>query len=122
MAIIVECPSCGKTYNELACDKCPHCGYVKTRDADDDTDDYQNRSKPTAIIPEKSGWHTFATIMIILGGVAVAISFILALSDEDEWTLFFIVLGSYLVELGFWAIVQLLADIKLRIDMLLAKE
>ena len=75
--------------------------------------------------PEKSGWHTFATIMIILGGLAVLVTLIAVLSERSwhrSWTPFFIVLGGYLMELGFWAIVQLLADIKLGVDKLLINE
>lgn len=29
MAIYIKCPSCGKEYNELTENKCPHCGYAK---------------------------------------------------------------------------------------------
>lgn len=73
--------------------------------------------------PERSGWHTFATAMIVLGGLAVAITLFAVLADDWDrnWTPFFIVLGGYLMELGFWAIVQLLANIKFDIDKLLAK-
>lgn len=71
--------------------------------------------------PTRSGWFTFATVMIILGGIAVAITLIAVLADEwhRNWTPFFIVLGGYLLELGFWAIVQLLAGIKQGVDTLL---
>ena len=69
--------------------------------------------------PTRSGWHGFATFMIILGGVAVLI--VLERSWHRNWTPFLIVLGSYLMELGFWAIVQLLANIKLGIDNLTLK-
>lgn len=66
-----------------------------------------------------SKWYTFAKIMIILGGIAVAILFfaeLLTRERDRDWTAFFIVLGSYLMELGFWAIVQLLAGIKYNLD------
>ena len=71
--------------------------------------------------PERSGWYTFATVMIILGGVAVVITLIAVLAENwhRNWTPFFIVLGGYLMELGFWAIVQLLAGIKQGVDTLL---
>ena len=70
------------------------------------------------VIAERSKWHIFATVMIILGGVAVGITMIVVL-DNSNWTPFIIALGSYLVELGFWAIVQLLAGIKQDVDTLL---
>ena len=71
--------------------------------------------------PERSGWYTFAKVMIILGGIAFAITLIAVLADDwhRNWTPFFIVLGGYLMELGFWAIVQLLAGIKQGVDTLL---
>ena len=74
--------------------------------------------------PTRSGWHGFATFMIILGGVAVLIVLFVTLAERSwhrNWTPFLIVLGSYLMELGFWAIVQLLANIKLGIDNLTLK-
>ena len=83
------------------------------------------KDEPTYVeTPQRSGWHTFATVMIVLGGIAVAITLIAVLADDwhRNWTPFFIVLGGYLMELGFWAIVQLLANIKLDIDKLLTKE
>ena len=69
-------------------------------------------------IAERSKWHTFATVMNILGGIAVGITLIVVLDNRD-WTPFIIALGSYLVELGFWAVVQLLSGIKQGVDTLL---
>lgn len=73
--------------------------------------------------PERSGWYAFSIVMIILGGLAVLITLITVLVDDwnRNWTPFFIVLGGYLMELGFWAIVILLTNIKLGIDKLLAR-
>lgn len=74
--------------------------------------------------PTRSGWHGFATFMIILGGIAVIVVLFATLSEHRwhrDWTAFIAVLGGYLMELGFWAIVQLLANIKLGIDNLLLK-
>lgn len=64
---------------------------------------------------EPSGWHTFATVMMFLGAVAVIISLFSCLSESSyrrDFTPFIITLGGYLVELGLWAIVQLLAKIE----------
>ena len=72
---------------------------------------------------EMSGWYGFATAMMIIGGLGVLITFIIAISDSysPNWTPFFIALISYLFELGFWATVQLLAGIKQGIDNLQKK-
>lgn len=69
---------------------------------------------------EKSNWYGFATAMMIIGGLGVLITFIIAISDDyhPNWIPFFVALISYLFELGFWATVQLLAGIKQGIDNL----
>ena len=69
---------------------------------------------------ERSGWYGFATAMMIIGGLGVFITFIIAISDSyhPNWTPFFVALISYMFELGFWATVQLLAGIKQGIDNL----
>ncbi len=68
----------------------------------------------------KSNWYIFATVMMILGGLAVLITFMMAIIEDYEpnWIPFFVSLISYLFELGFWATVQLLAEIKQGIDNL----
>jgi hypothetical protein len=53
--------------------------------------------------------------MMFLGAVAVIISLFSCLSESSyrrDFTQFIITLGGYLVELGLWAIVQLLAKIE----------
>lgn len=69
---------------------------------------------------ERSGWYGFATAMMVIGGIGVLITLIIAISDSyhPNWTPFFIALISYMFELGFWATVQLLAGIKQGIDNL----
>lgn len=69
---------------------------------------------------EKSNWYGFATAMMIIGGLGVLITFIIAISDDyhPNWIPFLVALISYLFELGFWATVQLLAGIKQGIDNL----
>lgn len=68
----------------------------------------------------KSNWYIFATVMMILGGLAVLITFMMAIIEDYEpnWIPFFVSLISYMFELGFWATVQLLAEIKQGIDNL----
>ncbi len=69
---------------------------------------------------ERSNWYTFATVMMVIGGIGVLITLIIAIGDSyhPNWTPFFIALISYLFELGFWATVQLLAGIKQGVDNL----
>lgn len=81
-----------------------------------------NKDEPIFVEePERSGWYSFAEVMIVLGGLAVLITLIAVLADDwhRNWTPFFIMLGGYLMELGFWAIVMLLAGIKQGVDTLL---
>lgn len=69
---------------------------------------------------ERSGWYTFATVMMVLGGLAVLVTLLIAISDSynPNWIPFIVTLVSYLFELGFWATVQLLAGIKQGLDNL----
>lgn len=69
---------------------------------------------------ERSGWYTFATVMMVIGGLGVLITLFIAASDSyhPNWTPFFVALISFMFELGFWATVQLLAGIKQGIDNL----
>ena len=69
---------------------------------------------------ERSNWYVFATVMMILGGLGVLITFVVAISDDyhPNWVPFFVALISYMFELGFWATVQLLAGIKQGIENL----
>lgn len=69
---------------------------------------------------KRSNWYSFATVMMVLGGLAILVTLIFAIEDND-WMPFIIAIASYLVELGFWSIVQLLAGIKQGIDNLLNK-
>ncbi len=69
---------------------------------------------------ERSRWYTFATVMMVLGGMAVLITLVMAIGDGygSSWMPFIVALASYLLELGFWATVQLLAGIKQGLDNL----
>lgn len=75
---------------------------------------YSQKGYGTAKANEESGWSTFATVMMVLGGVAVLIVLYTCTSNgyHKDLTPFFIALGAYLGELGLWAIVQLLAKIE----------
>ena len=116
---------------DIHAEKCPYCGasneWVKdnpssSKDTHLQQKERHNSKKEPAKL-KRSSWYTFATIMMILGAVAVVVTFGISLSDwHHNWTPFYYTLGGYLLELGFWAIVQLLADIKLGIDKLLAQQ
>ena len=76
---------------------------------------YSKKGYGTTKANEPSGWYTFATVMMVLGGIGVAVALLLCLSESSydrDYTPFVIALGAYLVELGLWAIVQLLAKIE----------
>ncbi len=86
----------------------------------------ESSDEPKYVVPkhvekaERSSWYGFATAMMIIGGLGVLITLIIALIDDyhPNWIPFFVALVSYLFELGFWATVQLLAGIKQGIDNL----
>lgn len=75
---------------------------------------YSQKGYGTAKENEESGWSTFATVMMVLGGVGVLIVLYTCTSNgyHKDFTPFFIALGAYLGELGLWAMVQLLAKIE----------
>ncbi len=75
---------------------------------------YSRKGYGTAKANEESGWSTFANVMMVLGGVGVAIVLFVCLSESyhRDFTPFFLAFGGYLVELGMWATVQLLAKIE----------
>lgn len=75
---------------------------------------YSQKGYGTAKVNQESVWFTFANVMMVLGGVGVVIVLYVCLSDsyQRDFTPFFFALGGYLVELGMWATVQLLAKIE----------
>lgn len=70
--------------------------------------------KGYGITKEPGAWYTFATVMMVLGALGVVIALFVCLSEpfNRDYTPFIIALGGYLIELGLWAIVQLLAQIE----------
>ena len=76
---------------------------------------YSQKGYGTSKANEPGGWHTFATVMMVLGALGVVIALLVCLSESSyhrNYTPFIIALGGYLIELGLWAIVQLLAKIE----------
>ncbi|MBQ7711723.1 MAG: hypothetical protein IJT39_07855 [Bacteroidales bacterium] len=98
--------------------ECPFCGTpLDGKNSDTHSDGITlNNSLIKRELIVRSGWYTFATIMIILGGLAVAFTLLATLNEDSSWTTFFIVFASYLLELGLWAIIQLLAGIKQSVE------
>lgn len=61
--------------------------------------------------PERSGWFTFATAIMIISGIGLIILIILSIIEENA--IFFLIgLGEFLMISLFCGIVQLLTDIK----------
>ena len=150
MAHFINCSSCGKQYNKQAFDKCPHCGFdpnpasstvicpnklcgkeisdqfekcpfCGTPLQDVKTDKEENTpNRQTVKYVERSGWHTYATIMLVLSSIGLLILAILSLSEENA--IYFIIgLSEFILFSLFCGIVQLLAGIKQGIDNLQIK-
>lgn len=147
MAHFINCSSCGKQYNDQAFDKCPHCGFnpnptsstiicpnklcgkevsdqfekcpfcgTSLQEAKNDKVE-NNPNRPTVKYVERSGWYTYATIMIVLSAIGLLILAELSLSEENA--IYFIIgLGEFILFSLFCGIVQLLAGIKQGIDNL----
>ena len=75
---------------------------------------YSQKGYGTLKANNESAWSTFATAMMVLGGCGVLIVLYICMSESygRDYTPFFIALGGYILELGLWAIVQLLAKIE----------
>ncbi len=76
---------------------------------------YSQKGYGTDKAKEPGVWYTFATVMMVLGGIGVLIALSICLSESSyhrDYTPVAIALGGYLIELGLWAIVQLLAKIE----------
>ncbi len=76
---------------------------------------YSKKGYGTSKAKEPGGWYTFATVMMVLGAVGVVIALLVCMSESPyhrDYTPVVIALGGYLIELGLWAIVQLLAKIE----------
>ena len=73
---------------------------------------------------ERSGWYTFAVIMIVIGGLGVLSAFVAVVADDSYrkvWTPFWISLVSYLFVVGFFGIIMLLSQIKETLDNIMIK-
>lgn len=151
MAHFINCPSCGKQYNEQAYDVCPHCGFnpnpttgtifcpnklcgkeisdqfekcpfcgTQLNESKNDKESIHagaNSNRQVAKTVERSGWYTYASIMLVLSFIGLLILAILGLSEENA--IFFIIgLGEFVLFSLFCGIVQLLAGIKQGIDNL----
>jgi len=85
------------------------------------TDKEENTpNRQTVKYVERSGWHTYATIMLVLSSIGLLILAILSLSEENA--IYFIIgLSEFILFSLFCGIVQLLAGIKQGIDNLQIK-
>ena len=73
-----------------------------------------------AVEPERSGWYSFATFMIVLSSIGLFVLSIVSITEENA-IYFLIGLGEFFMVSLFCAVVQLLASIKLGVDKLLIK-
>ena len=111
----VLCPNklCGKEVSNQF-EKCPFCGTPLHNTA---VSSGNKPNRPKAKYVERSGWYTYATIMLVLSIIALVILTILSLSEENA--IFIIIgLGEFILFSLFCGIVQLLAGIKQGIDNL----
>ena len=102
--LTVKCPNkdCNKEYvSELK--KCPFCGEPNPNYDGDDS--------------EKSFWHSFASLILIISVISFIISIYFSIKYEDI-SIFIVGLISFVGIALSCAIVQLLADIKEGIDEL----
>ena len=147
MAHFIKCSSCGNQYNKDVYDKCPQCGFnpnsttstvicpnklcgkevsnqfekcpfCGTSLQEGKNNNVENiPNRPIAKYVERSGWYTYATLMLILSAIGLLILVILSLSEENA--IYFIIgLGEFILFSLFCGIVQLLAGIKQGIDNL----
>ena len=112
----------GKYYRYNAGDISEEDIEMLVQESNDEPKLVENAARSNKLVENaaRSNWYGFATAMIIIGGLGVFITFIIAISDsyDPNWIPFLVALISYLFELGFWATVQLLAGIKQGIDNL----
>ena len=76
---------------------------------------YSQKGYGTSKANEPGGWYNFATVMMVLGAIGVLIVLLVCLSENSfnrDYTPLAFAVGGYLLELGLWAIVQLLAKIE----------
>lgn len=115
----VFCPNklCGKEVSDQF-EKCPFCGTPLDGEKDKPINPGDSTSeKRTAVYVERSGWYTYATIMMILSAIGLVVLAIVSISMEN--IIFFIIgLGEFIMFSLYCGIVQLLAGIKHGIDNL----
>ena len=112
----VICPNklCGKEISDQFA-KCPFCGTSLVEVKETNKSNEPQVKEQASKYVERSGWYTYATIMLVLsiiGLIVLAIVSILSLNI----VFFFIGLGEFILFSLFCGIVQLLAGIKQGID------
>lgn len=144
MAHFINCTSCGKQYNDQAFNKCPHCGFdpnpttstvicpnklcgkeisnqfekcpfcgtplIKSAESLE-----SKKETRTTKYVERSGWYTYATIMLVLSVIGLAIMIIASITEENI-DFFIFGVAEFIMFSLFCGIVQLLAGIKHGID------
>lgn len=115
----VFCPNklCGKEVSDQF-EKCPFCGTPLDGEKGKIVKPVDSKpEKRTAVYVERSGWYTYATIMMVLSAIGFAVLAIASISMENI-SFFIIGLSEFIMFSLFCGIVQLLAGIKQGIDNL----
>lgn len=132
-----KCPFCGTSLNKETSDtvicpnkicqkevsvqfeSCPFCGTFLSGEKKGLNISCESQASEYHVTC--SGWHTYATIMLIFG-ILLFIAMTIASFAIGDWLLFSIGLGEFIMFSLFCGIVQLLAGIKHRIDNLHIKQ
>lgn len=134
-----KCPFCGTSLKEETSDtvicpnklcqkevsvefeKCPFCGTSLSglKKGLNIACESQDTKRHVTYV-ERSGWHTYASFMLILG-ILLFFTMTIASFMIGDWLLFTIGLGEFIMFSLFCGIVQLLAGIKHSIDNLHSK-
>ena len=113
----VFCPNklCGKEVSDQF-EKCPFCGTPLHKGNSTTAELLETKTETrTTKYVERSGWYTYATVMLVLSFIGLAILTIASIATEN--IVFLIVgLGEFIMFSLFCGIVQLLAGIKHGID------
>ena len=113
MARFVNCSSCGKQYNSMVFDNCPHCGFNPNPNSETEKKPEKEKVKEV----ELSGWYYFATVLMIISAIGLAILAIVSFHVHNA-IFFWVGLGEFITISLFCGIMQLLAGIKKGIDNL----
>ena len=113
----VFCPNklCGKEVSDQF-EKCPFCGTPLNKGNDTTSESLEPKAETrTSKYVERSGWYTYATVMLVLSVIGLVILIIASIATEN--IVFLIAgIGEFIMFSLVCGIVQLLSGIKHGID------